>query len=128
MTKNEILTAYLNKVPFGNGSNGYNVYGIKAAAKGIFGLDDLDKLNVAQAAYLAGLPQLPSAYSAFNGVGEFNEKAFNRAMDRQQLVLRRMLEENKITTSQYEEALNFDIRSSLAPHTKSLCYLPIPNA
>lgn len=118
LTKNEILTAYLNKVPFGNGSNGYNVYGIKAAAKGIFGLDDLDKLNVAQAAYLAGLPQLPSAYSAFNGVGEFNEKAFNRAMDRQQLVLRRMLEENKITTSQYEEALNFDIRSSLAPHTK----------
>lgn len=59
LSKNEILTAYLNKVPFGNGSNGYNVFGIKAAAKGIFGLDDLDKLNIAQAAYLAGLPQLP---------------------------------------------------------------------
>ncbi|MEK8206506.1 transglycosylase domain-containing protein [Paenibacillus sp. FSL L8-0696] len=118
LTKQEILTAYLNKVPFGNGSNGYNVFGIKAAAKGIFGLDDLDKLNVAQAAYLAGLPQLPSAYSAFNGIGEFNEKAFNRAMDRQHLVLRRMLEENKITTSQYDEALKFDIKSSLAPHTK----------
>ncbi|WP_313641599.1 transglycosylase domain-containing protein, partial [Paenibacillus sp.] len=118
LTKQEILTAYLNKVPFGNGSNGYNVFGIKAAAKGIFGLDDLDKLNIAQAAYLAGLPQLPSAYSAFNGIGKFNEKAFNRAMDRQQLVLRRMLEENKITTSQYDEALKFDIKSSLAPHTK----------
>ncbi|WP_248548072.1 transglycosylase domain-containing protein [Paenibacillus odorifer] len=118
LTKQEILTAYLNKVPFGNGSNGYNVFGIKAAAKGIFGLDDLDKLNVAQAAYLAGLPQLPSTYSAFNGIGEFNEKAFNRAMDRQHLVLRRMLEENKITTSQYDEALQFDIKSSLAPHTK----------
>lgn len=39
-------------------------------------------------------------------------------MDRQQLVLRRMLEENKITTSQYDEALKFDIKSSLAPHTK----------
>ncbi|WP_340008667.1 transglycosylase domain-containing protein [Paenibacillus sp. FSL K6-0276] len=118
LTKQEILTAYLNKVPFGNGSNGYNVFGIKAASKGIFGLDDLDKLNIAQAAYLAGLPQLPSAYSAFNGIGKFNEKAFNRAMDRQQLVLRRMLEENKITTSQYDEALKFDIKSSLAPHTK----------
>lgn len=118
LTKDEILTAYLNKVPFGNGSNGYNVFGIKAAAKGIFGLDDLDKLNIAQAAYLAGLPQLPSTYSAFNGVGEFNEKAFNRAIDRQELVLRRMLEENKITTSQYDEALAFDIKSSLAPHTK----------
>lgn len=118
LTKQEILTAYLNKVPFGNGSNGYNVFGIKAASKGIFGLDDLDKLNISQAAYLAGLPQLPSTYSAFNGIGEFNEKAFNRAIDRQQLVLRRMLEENKITTSQYDEALAFDIKSSLAPHTK----------
>lgn len=118
LSKQEILTAYLNKVPFGNGSNGYNVYGIKAAAKGIFGLDDLDKLNTAQAAYLAGLPQLPSKYSAFNGVGEFNETAFKRAMERQKLVLRRMLEENKITASQYNEALQFDIKGSLAPHTK----------
>ncbi|WP_083442523.1 transglycosylase domain-containing protein [Paenibacillus sp. IHB B 3415] len=118
LSKQEILTAYLNKVPFGNGSNGYNVFGIKAAAKGIFGLDDLEKLNVAQAAYLAGLPQLPSKYSAFSGVGEFNETAFGRAMDRQRLVLRRMLEENKITTSQYDEALLFDIKGSLAPHTK----------
>lgn len=125
LTKQEILTAYLNKVPFGNGSNGYNVFGIKAAAKGIFGQDDLDKLNIAQAAYLAGLPQLPSAYSAFNGVGEFNEKAFNRAMDRQKLVLRRMLEENKITTSQYEEALQFDIKSSLAPQKKK-AYVTYP--
>lgn len=125
LTKQEILTAYLNKVPFGNGSNGYNVFGIKAAAKGIFGQDDLDKINIAQAAYLAGLPQLPSAYSAFNGVGEFNEKAFNRAMDRQKLVLRRMLEENKITTSQYEEALQFDIKSSLAPQKKK-AYVTYP--
>lgn len=118
LSKQEIITAYLNKVPFGNGSNGYNVFGIKAASKGIFGVEDLEKLNVAQAAYLVGLPQLPSKYSAFNGVGEFNETAFNRAMDRQQLVLRRMLEENKITSSQYDEARLFDIKGSLAPHSK----------
>lgn len=118
LSKQEIITAYLNKVPFGNGSNGYNVYGIKAAAKGIFGQDNLDKLNIAQAAYLAGLPQLPSAYSAFSGTGEFNQAAFKRALDRQRLVLRRMLEENKITNSQYQEALAFDIKASLAPYTK----------
>ena len=53
------MTAYLNKVPFGNGSSGYNVYGIKAAAKGLFNINDLEKINTAQAAYLAGLPQLP---------------------------------------------------------------------
>ncbi len=36
MSKDEILLAYLNKIPYGNGSSGYNAYGIKAAAKGIF--------------------------------------------------------------------------------------------
>lgn len=114
LSKPEILTAYLNKVPFGNGSNGYNVYGIKAAARGIFNINDLNKLNIAQAAYLAGLPQLPSAYSAFNGVGDFDEKNFNRAMKRQALVLTRMLEEGKITQQQYNEAKAFDIKKSLA--------------
>lgn len=113
LSKEEILTAYLNKVPFGNGSTGYNLYGVKAAAKGIFNLE-LDKINLAQAAYIAGLPQLPSAYSAFTGKGAFNEKGFKRAVDRQHLVLRRMLEENKINQQQYEEALNFDIKGSLA--------------
>ncbi|MDT3425675.1 penicillin-binding protein [Paenibacillus forsythiae] len=125
LSKDEILTAYLNKVPFGNGANGYNVYGIKAASKGIFGIDNLNKLNIAQAAYLAGLPQLPSSYSAFNGYGEFNEAAFNRALDRQRLVLRRMLEENKISSSQYQEALAFDIKKALAPHSKK-AYVTFP--
>jgi len=114
LDKKEIITAYLNKVPYGNGSSGYQVFGIKAAAKGIFGIEKLEQLNIAQAAYLAGVPQLPSVYSAFNGKGDFNEKNFNRAVKRQKLVLSRMLEENKINRAQYEEALNFDLYSSLA--------------
>lgn len=48
LTKDEIMTAYLNKVPFGNGSSGYNVYGIKAATKGLFNINDLEKINIAQ--------------------------------------------------------------------------------
>ncbi|WP_310549966.1 transglycosylase domain-containing protein [Paenibacillus glufosinatiresistens] len=125
LTKEEIITAYLNKVPFGNGASGYNLFGIKAAAKGIFGIDQLDKINIAQAAYLAGLPQLPSSYSAFKGTGEFNEAAFKRAVERQQLVLRRMLEENKITSEEYREALAFDIKGSLAPRTQK-AYVTYP--
>lgn len=117
LTKDEIMTAYLNKVPFGNGSSGYNVYGIKAAAKGLFNINDLEKINIAQAAYLAGLPQLPSSYSAFNGKGDFVEENFDRAINRQHLVLRRMLELGKINQSEYDEALAFDIKSSLAPKT-----------
>jgi Membrane carboxypeptidase (penicillin-binding protein) len=115
LTKPQILTAYLNKMPFGNGSNGYQVFGIKAASKGIFGIEDLSKLNIAQSAYLAGLPQAPSLYTAFKGSGQFNEKGFEAAMKRQQLVLSRMLETGRITQEQYEEAKAFDIRSSLAP-------------
>ncbi|UHA74061.1 transglycosylase domain-containing protein [Paenibacillus sp. 481] len=114
LSKEEILTAYLNKVPFGNGSNGYNVFGIKAAAKGIFNIDDLNKLNIAQSAYLAGLPQLPSAYSAYTGKGERNKRGISRAIERQKLVLKRMLEENKITQQQYTEATAFNIEGSLA--------------
>jgi len=118
LTKEQILTAYLNKVPFGNGSSGYNLYGIKAAAKGIFNISDLNKLNIAQAAYLAGLPQRPSAYTAFTGKGEYNEQGIGFAIERQRRVLKRMLETGRITPQQYDEALRFDIRSSLAKPSK----------
>ncbi|GKU78468.1 transglycosylase domain-containing protein [Paenibacillus sp. L3-i20] len=118
LIKEEILAAYLNKMPFGNGSNGYQVFGIKAAAKGIFGINDLQKLNIAQSAYLAGLPQLPSLYTAFTGSGKFNEPGFERAVKRQQLVLSRMLETKRISQQEYDEALKFDIRSTIAPSSK----------
>ncbi|MDF2658207.1 MAG: carboxypeptidase [Paenibacillus sp.] len=115
LSKEQILLAYLNKIPYGNGSSGYNLYGIKAAAKGIFNIDNLHDLHTAQAAYLAGLPQLPSKYSAFTSRGELDEKAFNGAVERMKLVLKRMLDEGKLTQTQYDEALAFDIKGSLAP-------------
>lgn len=125
LTKDQILTAYLNKVPFGTGANGYNLFGIKAAAKGIFNINDLNKLNIAQAAYLAGLPQRPSAYTAFTSKGKFNEKGFNLANNRKKLVLARMLETGRISRAQYDEALAFDIRSSLAaPSQKAYSTFP----
>lgn len=106
LTKEEILAAYLNKVPFGNGSSGYNLYGIKAAAKGVFGITNLSKLNIAQSAYLAGLPQRPSAYTAFNGKGQFNEGGFDLAIERQATVLMRMLQTGRITQQEYDQAKN----------------------
>lgn len=118
LSKDEILLAYLNKIPYGNGSSGYGLYGIKAAAKGIFNIDDLQKLNIAQSAYLAGLPQQPSNYSAFTSRGTFDGVAFGRAKERQELVLKRMLEESKITKEQYDEAVAFDLKSSLAETTQ----------
>ncbi len=54
MTKDEILTAYLNVVPFGN-----QTYGVGAAARAYFDTTP-DKLTVPQAAMLAGLVNEPS--------------------------------------------------------------------
>ncbi|MEW9697861.1 transglycosylase domain-containing protein [Paenibacillus sp. SI8] len=125
MSKDEILLAYLNKIPYGNGATGYNLYGIKAAAKGLFNIDDLAKLNLAQAAYLAGLPQLPSQYSAFTSKPEFDEDGFKRAVTRQQLVLKRMLEEKKITNEQYQDALKFDLHASM-PTASQKAYTTYP--
>ncbi|GAE04370.1 multimodular transpeptidase-transglycosylase [Paenibacillus sp. JCM 10914] len=125
LSKEQILTAYLNKVPYGNGSSGYQLFGIKAAAKGIFNINNLNDLNIAQAAYLAGLPQLPSSYSAFNGQGQFNEEAFNRAINRQHRVLTAMLDEGKISQAEHDEAKAFDLKSSLAPRTQK-AYVTYP--
>jgi len=124
MTKEDILAAYLNKIPFGNGSSGYNLYGIKAAATGIFD-KELDELNIAQAAYLAGLPQQPSTFSAFSSKGEFDEEGFLKAKERQELVLYHMKRTGKITEAQYQEALAFDLKASLAkPKPKAYATYP----
>ncbi|SEB43833.1 transglycosylase domain-containing protein [Paenibacillus sp. GP183] len=125
MSKDEIMLAYLNKIPYGSGSSGYNLYGIKAAAKGLFNIDDLKQLNIAQAAYLAGLPQQPSNYSAFTSKPEFDPEGFGKAVTRQQLVLKRMLEEQKITQDQYQAALKFDLKASMpAPSQKAYTTYP----
>ena len=55
--KQEIITAYLNQIYYGNQS-----YGVKAAARSYFGVDDLSELTPAQAAILAALPKSPSNY------------------------------------------------------------------
>jgi membrane peptidoglycan carboxypeptidase len=55
MSKDQILTAYLNVVPFGNQS-----FGVGAAAQTYFGTTP-DKLTIAQAALLAALVNQPGA-------------------------------------------------------------------
>ncbi len=125
MDKEDILLAYLNKMPFGNGSSGYNAYGIKAAAKGLFDVDDLYKLNIAQSAYLAGLLKAPSEYSAFTSRGTVDEDGFNKAMIRQKVVLSQMLKYNNISQQEYDEAIAYNVRGSLAP-TKEKAYTTYP--
>ncbi|MFZ2176733.1 MAG: transglycosylase domain-containing protein [Rhodococcus sp. (in: high G+C Gram-positive bacteria)] len=59
LTKDEILTRYLNLVPFGNAS-----FGIQDAAQTYFGIDAAD-LNAQQAAMLAGMVQSSSALNPY---------------------------------------------------------------
>lgn len=59
-TKNEILTMYLNTVPFG----GEAVIGIKSAAKTFFDTSP-DSLNLEQSAALVGMLKAPSYYNPY---------------------------------------------------------------
>ena len=90
-TKDEILTAYLNTVFYGN-----NAYGVEAAAQTYFA-KSAKKLTLPQAALLSGLPQLPSTYDPYQ-----NPKA---ALKRRAQVLKAMRETGVITVEQ-ERAAN----------------------
>lgn len=91
LTKDEILTLYLNKIYFGSRS-----YGIGAAAYTFFG-KSASQLTLDEAALLAGLPNAPSAY---------NPIAYpDRAVARRNWVLHRMLDQHYITAKQYEDAI-----------------------
>ncbi len=95
LTKEEILTIYLNQIFLGAHS-----YGIEAAARTYFAKHAKD-LSIAQAAMLAGLPQAPSRYNPY--------KNFNLAKQRQRYVLEQMHHLNWISTAQYKEALAEEI-------------------
>ncbi|WKB36746.1 transglycosylase domain-containing protein [Terrilactibacillus sp. S3-3] len=111
-TKNQILDAYLNIVPFGRNASGQNIAGAAAAAEGIFGVKP-DKLNIPQAAYLAGLPKNPFVYSPFENHGGV-KKDFSAGIGRAHTVLRRMYEAGYISHSDLEKYLKYDYRKHLA--------------
>ncbi len=109
MTKEEILEAYLNIIPYGRNSSGNNIAGIATAAEGIFGVKP-EELNLAQAAYIAGIPQAPFTYTPFKQTGELKDEAgLKPGIDRMKIVLYRMKEVGYITEAQYNEAMNYDI-------------------
>ncbi len=92
LSKSEILYLYLNQIYFGQGA-----YGVNSAAE-IFFRKKVDQLTLAEMAVLAGSLTAPSAYNVVA-----NPK---RAKTRQQYVLNRMLETERITQEQYDVAVN----------------------
>ncbi|MGN7835179.1 penicillin-binding protein PBP1a [Acinetobacter sp. 22323] len=91
LTKEEILTLYVNKIFLGK-----NAYGIAAAAK-IYYNKSLEELSLAQMAMIAGLPKAPSKY---NPVA--NPK---RALERRNWILGRMLQLGYLNQTQYQQAI-----------------------
>ncbi|MEO6610889.1 MAG: transglycosylase domain-containing protein [Chitinophagaceae bacterium] len=85
-TKEEILTLYLNAVPFGN-----NIYGIRNAARTFFQKEP-DRLNIEEAALLVGMLKGNSIYNPVR-----NPKA---ALDRRNTVLNQMESNGKITSAE----------------------------
>ncbi|WP_227995063.1 transglycosylase domain-containing protein [Oceanobacillus sp. CFH 90083] len=108
-SKDEIIEAYLNIIPYGRNSSGRNIAGIQTASKGIFGVE-ASELTLPQAAYLAGLPQGPSAYTPFTAEGKLkSEEDLQPGINRMRTVLNRMHDMEYITDEELEEAANYDI-------------------
>jgi membrane peptidoglycan carboxypeptidase len=86
MSKEEILTGYLNIVEFSR-----KIYGVGAAARAYFNTTP-DKLTVAQGAMLAGMVQNPPSYDPWNHP--------ERATERRNLVLDEMVQNRKLSASE----------------------------
>lgn len=104
-SKDQILSMYLNQVPYGG-----TAYGIEEASQMYFGKNAKD-LDLPESAFLAGLPQAPTHYSPYGTNPQ-------RAKQRQIQVLRRMIEDGYITKQEALEAANQKL--DLKPHHLSL--------
>lgn len=132
LSKDQILESYLNMI-----SLGQNSYGVQEASRTYFS-KNVDEINIAQAALLAGIVKGPNIYQPFYRVSplKFDEATmrkigeteilgekyilvFNtKSVQRQKVILKKMLELGKINKAEYDEAINFDVVASLKPSAK----------
>ncbi len=91
ITKEQILTIYLNESPYGG-----TIYGVEEASRAYFKKSALE-VNLVEAAYLAAMPQRPSYFSPYG-------KNRDALEERKNFVLRRMYEVGFITETEAKEA------------------------
>ncbi|MEX1526374.1 PBP1A family penicillin-binding protein [Enterococcus sp. C45] len=104
-SKQEILTYYVNKVYMSNG-----LYGMETASEMYFG-KKLSELSLPQTALLAGMPQAPSAYDPYVYP--------DQAKKRRDTVLYTMLQNEKISQTEYDQAVNVPVMDGLQELTQS---------
>ncbi|MEZ9908739.1 penicillin-binding protein 1A [Vibrio sp. 10N.261.51.A3] len=97
LSKEEIMELYVNKIFLGHRS-----YGFGAAARVYFG-KDLPDLTLSEIATLAGMPKAPSTMNPIYSV--------ERATNRRNVVLRRMLDEKYITQAEFDDARSEELIS-----------------
>lgn len=98
LSKDQILELYMNQIYLGQRTHGFS-----SAARTYFD-KSLKELSIAEAAMLAGVPQNPARHNpAVN---------FERAKQRQILVLKSMLKQGHITQAQYAQASKEQLRIS----------------
>ncbi|KAF3983739.1 MAG: penicillin-binding protein 1A [Methylococcales symbiont of Hymedesmia sp. n. MRB-2018] len=98
-SKDQILELYLNKIYLGHRS-----YGVAAAASTYYD-KTLRDLNLAQLAMIAGLPKAPSSYNPISNP--------ERALQRRNYVLRRMLKLGYIDQAEFDIAFNSPVTATL---------------
>jgi penicillin-binding protein 1C len=90
MNREQILSAYVNRVPMGS-----NIYGVEAAARTYLGLPAA-QLDLAQASLLAAIPNDPP--------GLYPYEHWQALKERQRYVLGRMVKDGYITADQAQRA------------------------
>ncbi len=100
-SKEKILELYLNEIYLGMGA-----YGVAAASLLYFD-KSVHELSVAEAAYLAALPKAPNNYHPF--------RQRERATERRNYVIERMLEDRYITAQQAEKARKEPLKVTQRP-------------
>ena len=115
MSKDEILTTYLNVAPFGRNHKGQNIAGAQQAAEGIFGID-ANKLSIPQAAFLAGLPQSPITYSPYENTGELkSDEDLELGLKRAKDVLYNMYRMGALTREEYDQYKDYNLKQDFLP-------------
>ena len=99
LDKDEILELYVNVMAFGK-----HAYGVQAAAHTYYG-KPVAELNLAQQAMLAGIIKKPEAGNPINGP--------TWALERRNLVLRRMRQQGAISDAEYESAVRAPITAEV---------------
>jgi penicillin-binding protein 1C len=108
MSKDEILAAYVNRLPMGG-----NIYGVEAASRTYFGVSAAD-LTPAQASLLAALPNAPTVLNPY-----FN---WDNLKQRQRYVLNRMVEDGYLSRKECHRILAQPV--TVLPPDQSLLAAP----